>query len=213
MPQTFRLQRIFFLFPLVLLAGSCRSNYYFDFRTHEQPATHSATEGEKHQAKDLKATADVSQAIAVRQDMASPNASLTNDIPPPAAPAPFSQNTRFGPVKAEDSSSPEAAALSLSPKEGKRKGKGMRRRLKNREDAFPSFEKGSPAAPTQHPLNRGIPAAILLLAAGIALVFLGALLPTLGTILVSWILGGSVLVIGAIFLVLILMGFDVRIIG
>jgi hypothetical protein len=213
MPQTFRLQKALFLFPLVLLAGSCRPNYYFDFRTHQQPTIHSATEGEKHQAKDLKASADASQAIAGRQDMASPDASLPNDIPPPATPAPFSQNTRFGSVKAEDGSSPGATALSLSPKEGKRKGKGMRRRLKNREDAFPSFERASPAAPTQNPLNRGIPAAILLIAAGIGLIFLGALLPPLGTILVSWILGGSVLVIGVIFLVLVLMGFSVRITG
>lgn len=69
------------------------------------------------------------------------------------------------------------------------------------------------ASPARNPFNQGFLAAFLVLAVGVGLIVLGAMLPPLGTILVSWVLGGAVLLVGVGFLALTLMGFTVRIFG
>ena len=188
------LLRILVLLPLLPAFFSCRSSTFFDYRTQAQ-AVPLATPAPEADAPLMADASSFLQAEEQGQDLPSaPHISFT-PVPSPASAsssANFNRATVFPSI-------PTATKLDLDLKE-----KPLLKKAKALKAA---------SAPARNPFNQGYLAAILVLATGVGLFLLGAMLPTIGTILVGYVLGGAVLLAGVAFLALTLMGFTVRIFG
>jgi hypothetical protein len=214
------MQKIKLLYSLVYLLlpcllGSCRSTQQFDFRTYRQPDSFKRDSTEFLESEPAL-TAAASPVIQILEKQIRSTSFHEDGLSNNLTINPLSSLSSTKSVSADASASQEAAPIHSSQV---LKSKGARQAVKdlqkdwqknNSASSQPEFI--STASLARNPLNQGIIPGLLIMGLGIGIIYLGTLLPTVGTIL-GWIIGVDVVLLGLGFLILTLMGFNVRIFG